>query len=53
LLLVLALPVAQQYKTIADAVTDRVIHSHHMQFAGESLRKVKGLATKVLLKSPA
>lgn len=31
-------------KTIADAVMDRVIHnSHHMQFAGESLRKSKSL----------
>ncbi|MCY1429100.1 hypothetical protein D9M71_450040 [compost metagenome] len=40
-------------KTIADAVTDWVIHnSHHMQFAGESLRKVEGLATKTLEKSP-
>ncbi|MCO2006438.1 AAA family ATPase [Pseudomonas aeruginosa] len=39
-------------KTIADAVMDRVIHnSHHMQFAGESLRKVKGLVTKTLEKS--
>ncbi|WP_353963850.1 ATP-binding protein, partial [Pseudomonas aeruginosa] len=39
-------------KTIADAVMDRVIHnSHHMQFAGESLRKVKGLVTKALEKS--
>jgi DNA replication protein DnaC len=34
-------------KTIADAVMDRVIHnSHHMQFAGESLRKAKSLNTK-------
>lgn len=39
-------------KTIADAVMDRVIHnSHHMQFAGESLRKGKSLSTKASRKT--
>lgn len=34
-------------KTIADAVMDRVIHnSHHMQFAGESLRKARSLSRR-------
>lgn len=39
-------------KTIADAVMDRVIHnSHHMQFAGESLRKARSLNAKASRKA--
>ena len=45
------LPVSQWYdylnnKTVADAILDRVVHSHRIELGGESMRKLRSKINK-------